>query len=203
VIVKFVEFIEPIVFNTKNPRNTINPISSKTLGLKEVSLGYLTTSVEKTVWLGQQLGVQLIDGDIIALIGDLGGGKTWFTKGVAIGLEIGPDCVVSPTFTLVNEYKGRHQLFHIDLYRLSDTTEIMALDLEDYLSGEGIVVIEWADRWPGELPEETIQVELRMVDEYTRELRFSGSHLRAKEIITALRERVGISLREIKKSEAC
>jgi len=172
-------------------------MNSRALRLKEVSVKYLTTSVEKTVWLGQQFGMQLIDGDIVALVGDLGGGKTWFTKGVATGLEIGPDYVVSPTFTLVNEYKGRHQLFHIDLYRLKNKAEIMALDLEDYLSGEGIVVIEWADRWPGELPEETIQVELRMVDEHTRELRFSGSHLRAKEIIGALKERIGSSLAQL------
>jgi len=172
-------------------------MNSRALRLKEVSVKYLTTSVEKTVWLGQQFGMQLIDGDIVALVGDLGGGKTWFTKGVATGLEIGPDYVVSPTFTLVNEYKGRHQLFHIDLYRLKNKAEIMALDLEDYLSGEGIVVIEWADRWPGKLPEETIQVELRMVDEHTRELRFSGSHLRAKEIIGALKERIGSSLAQL------
>ena len=167
------------------------------LRLEEVSVKYVTTSVEKTVWLAQQLGMELVDGDIIALIGDLGGGKTWFTKGVAINLEIDPDYVVSPTFTLVNEYKGRHQLFHIDLYRLKNKTEIMALDLEDYFSGEGIVAIEWADRWPGELPEERIQVELRMVDEHTRELRFSGRHPRAKEIIRALKERVGICLKEV------
>ena len=172
-------------------------MNSRALRLKEVSVKYLTTSVEKTVWLGQQFGIQLFDGDIVALIGDLGGGKTWLTKGVATGLEIGPDYVVSPTFTLVNEYKGRHQLFHIDLYRLKNKAEIMALDLEDYLSGEGIVVIEWADRWPGELPEETIQIELKMVDEHTRELRFSGSHLRAKEIIGALKERIGSSLTQL------
>jgi tRNA threonylcarbamoyladenosine biosynthesis protein TsaE len=162
--------------------------------LKEISVRYLTTSVEKTVWLGQQLGAELTDGDVVALIGDLGGGKTWFTKGVAIGLEIGADHVVSPTFTLVNEYDGRHQLFHIDLYRLKDETEIMALDLEGYVSGEGVVVIEWADRWPGQLPEESIQVDLRMVDEHTRELWFSGSHLRAQELIGALKEKVGHSL---------
>lgn len=165
--------------------------------MKEISVKYLTPSVEKTVWLGKQLGIQLIDGDIIALIGDLGGGKTWFTKGVAIGLEIDPDYVVSPTFTLVNEYKGRQQLFHIDLYRLKNNTEIMALDLEDYLSGEGVVVIEWADRWPWDLSGERIEVDLRMVDEHTRELKFSGSHPRAKEIIRALKKRVGISLKEI------
>jgi tRNA threonylcarbamoyladenosine biosynthesis protein TsaE len=169
----------------------------RALGLKEISVKYLTFSVEKTVWLGRQLGIQLIDGDIIALIGDLGGGKTWFTKGVAIGLEIDPDYIVSPTFTLVNEYKGRHQLFHIDLYRLKNKTEIMALDLEDYLSGEGVVVIEWADRWPGDLSGERIEVDLRIVDEHTRELTFSGGHPRAKEIIRALKERVGISLKEI------
>jgi tRNA threonylcarbamoyladenosine biosynthesis protein TsaE len=162
--------------------------------LKEISVRYLTTSVEKTVWLGQQLGAELTDGDVVALIGDLGGGKTWFTKGLAIGLEIGADHIVSPTFTLVNEYDGRHQLFHIDLYRLKDETEIMALDLEGYLSGKGVVVIEWADRWPGQLPEESIQVDLRMVDEHTRELWFSGSHLRAQELIGALKEKVGHSL---------
>ena len=197
----FVEFVEFIEFIGFNPINTINPrnlINYWALRLKEISVKYLTPSVEKTVWLGQQLGTQLVDGDIIALIGDLGGGKTWFTKGVGIGLEIAPDYIVSPTFTLVNEYQGMHQLFHIDLYRPKDKTEIMALDLEDYFSGEGIVVIEWADRWPRELPEERIQVDLRMVDEHTRELRFSGSHPRAKEIIRALKERVGFSLKEIK-----
>ena len=165
--------------------------------MREVSVKYLSPSVEKTLWLGQQLGMQLTSGDCIALMGDLGGGKTWFTKGVAIGLDIGPEWVVSPTFTLVNEYRGRYQLFHIDLYRLTNKTEIIALDLESYLSGEGIVVIEWADRWPGELPEETIQVEFRMVDEHTRELRFSGSHLRAKELVGALKEQVGHSLTQL------
>ena len=144
------------------------------------------------------MGIQLINGNIIALIGDLGGGKTWFTKGVAIGLEIDPYYIVSPTFTLVNEYLGRQQLFHIDLYRLKNKTEILALDLEDYFSREGIVVIEWADRWPGELPEERIQVELKIVDEHTRELEFSGNHPRAKEIIVALKEKVGHDLEQLR-----
>ena len=166
--------------------------------MREISVKYLTNSVEKTVWVGQQLGIQLIDGDILALIGDLGGGKTWFTKGVAIGLDIDQGYIVSPTFTLVNEYKGRRQLFHIDLYRLKNKAEIIALDLEDYFSGEGIVVIEWADRWPGELPEERIQVDLRMIDEHTRELRFSGYHPRAKEIIGTLKKKIGHSLKQIR-----
>jgi len=160
----------------------------------EISVKYVTTSVEKTVWLGQQLGIQLINGDILALIGDLGGGKTWFTKGVAIGLEIDPNYIVSPTFTIVNEYRGKSNIFHIDLYRLNNKTEILALDLEDYFSMEGIVIIEWADRWPMELPEEKIQVELKLINEYTRELEFSGNHPRAKEVIETLKEKVGHNL---------
>lgn len=163
------------------------------MSLKNISVKYVTTSVQKTVWLGQQLGAQLRDGDIIALVGDLGGGKTWFTKGVAMALEINPDTIVSPTFTLVNEYDGRCKLFHIDLYRLKDKAEIIALDLDEYFSGQGIVVVEWADRWPGELPGDTVEVALHIVDEHTRELGFSASQARANKIIRALKEKVGYS----------
>jgi tRNA threonylcarbamoyladenosine biosynthesis protein TsaE len=102
--------------------------------LKTVSVKYTTASVDKTVWLGRQLGDQLGNSDSIALVGDLGGGKTWFTKGIAMGLNIDPDSIVSPTFTLVNEYAGRERLFHIDLYRLENAEEIMALDLDEYFS---------------------------------------------------------------------
>jgi len=179
-------------------KNILHDKNSKVLRLKEISVKYLTTSVEKTVWLGQQLGIELISGDIIALIGDLGGGKTWITKGIAIGLEIDQNDIVSPTFTLVNEYQGRQQIFHIDLYRLNNNIEILDLDLEDYFSREGIVIIEWADRWPGELPEEKVQVDLKMIDEHTRELEFSGNHPRAKKIIGGLKEKVGHNLRQLR-----
>jgi tRNA threonylcarbamoyladenosine biosynthesis protein TsaE len=156
---------------------------------------YTTASVDKTVWLGRQLGAQLGDSDSIALVGDLGGGKTWFTKGIAMGLNIDPDSIVSPTFTLVNEYVGREKLFHIDLYRLENIEEIMGLDLDEYFSEGGIVVLEWADRWPGELPEETVRVALTMIDEHTREVKFSGSHARASAIIRAVKKTVGPTLR--------
>jgi tRNA threonylcarbamoyladenosine biosynthesis protein TsaE len=165
--------------------------------LKELSITYMSPSVGKTEWLGEQLGSQLTEGDIIALVGDLGGGKTWFTKGVAIGLGIDGNSIVSPTFTLVNEYRGRYPLYHIDLYRLNNESQIMALGLDEYLSGGGVVVIEWADRWPERLPEETIRVELRMVDEHTRELAFSGRHPRALERIKDLTAKVGTSLSEM------
>jgi tRNA threonylcarbamoyladenosine biosynthesis protein TsaE len=160
--------------------------------LKEFSFTYLSSSVEKTVKLGWQLGGLLIKGDILALIGDLGGGKTWFTKGVATGLGIEPDLIVSPTFTLVNEYQGSQKLFHIDLYRLKNRTEILGLDIDDYLEGEGVTVIEWADRWPRSLPQERIQVNLKMVDDHTRELKFSGNHPRSSKVIKTLKKRVEV-----------
>ena len=150
------------------------------------------------MWLGQELGNQLAEGDVVALIGELGGGKTWFTKGVALGLGIGSDSIVSPTFTLVNEYHGIHPLYHIDLYRLTSKSDILALGLEEYLSGSGIAVIEWADRWPDELPETTIQVELKMVNEHTRKLRFTATHPRACGILGCLKQGIGNSLHTVK-----
>jgi tRNA threonylcarbamoyladenosine biosynthesis protein TsaE len=158
---------------------------------------YTSPSVEKTMWLGQELGSLLAEGDVIALVGDLGGGKTWFTKGVALGLGIDADSIVSPTFTLVNEYRGTHPLYHIDLYRLTNKADIVALGLEEYLTGIGIAVIEWADQWPDELPEETIHIELRMVNEHTRELRFSGNHPRSLEVLRRLKQRVGRCLNDL------
>ena len=150
------------------------------------------------MWLGQELGNQLAEGDVIALIGDLGGGKTWFTKGVAQGLGIDSDAIVSPTFTLVNEYHGIYPLYHIDLYRLTSKSDILALGLEEYLSGNGVAVIEWADRWPEEFPEDTIHIELRMVNEHTRAFTFSGTHSRAHEVLRRLKKRIGNSLPIVK-----
>jgi len=162
--------------------------------VKAHSISYTSPSLEKTMWLGQQLGALVGEGDVIALIGDLGGGKTWFTKGIALGLGIDADSIVSPTFTLVNEFHGTHPLYHIDLYRLSTRSDIAAIGLEEYLPGNGVTVIEWADRWPDELPEETIHVELSIVDDYTRELRFSASHVKTIEVLRQLEQRIGGSL---------
>jgi tRNA threonylcarbamoyladenosine biosynthesis protein TsaE len=162
--------------------------------LEGIIVKYITTSVEKSLWLGKQLGIQLTKGDIIALIGDLGGGKTWFTKGVAIGLNIEPNDVVSPTFTLVNEYYGKYPLFHMDLYRMDNKDDFLSLDLDSYFLGKGIVVIEWADRWPGTLPDERVQIDFKMIDNNTRELKFYGFHNRSRAIIEALKKKVGNAL---------
>jgi len=162
--------------------------------LKETLIKYRTKSVKKSLWLGRQLGMQLVEGDIIALIGDLGGGKTWFTKGIAAGLGIEPNDVVSPTFTIVNEYYGTYPLFHIDLYRIENKEDFVSLDLDTYFLGQGIVVIEWADRWPGRLPDERVQIEFKIIDESVREFTFYGLHERSREIIDALNKKIGTTL---------
>lgn len=107
-----------------------------------------TRDAAETFALGKQLGEQLSGGAILLLDGPLGAGKTVFVKGVASALGIDPEEVTSPSFTLVNPYKGRLPLFHIDLYRLDEgAAAANAVDLEELLSDErAVVVIEWAER---------------------------------------------------------
>lgn len=106
---------------------------------------YVTRSPEETFGLGKQLGQKLKDGDIVALCGDLGAGKTMFAKGIAAGLGITEE-VTSPTFTLLKEYEGRLKLYHFDLYRIEEEEELKETGFYDYLGGEGVCVIEWADK---------------------------------------------------------
>lgn len=105
---------------------------------------HVTRSPEQTFELGKRLGQKLVDGDIVALKGGLGAGKTVFTKGIAAGLGIAED-VTSPTFTLLKEYEGRLKLHHFDLYRIEDGEELTETGFYDWLGGEGVCVIEWAD----------------------------------------------------------
>jgi len=107
---------------------------------------------QETLELGRQLAASLRRGDVLALAGDLGAGKTQFTKGLAEGLGVECD-VTSPTFTLVHEYHGgRLSLFHIDLYRLEDEEEVLDIGLDDYLESDGVTVIEWADKFEALMP---------------------------------------------------
>ena len=106
-----------------------------------------TTNESETSQAGEALGATLRPGDVVLLYGDLGAGKTAFVRGLARGIGANPDDVSSPTFTLVQEYAGpAATLYHVDLYRL-EGPEIEDLGLEDLVSGDGIVAIEWAERW--------------------------------------------------------
>ena len=113
---------------------------------------FISQSVAETVAYGGRRAQSLHAGDVLALAGDLGSGKTQFVKGLVAGLG-SDDEVTSPTFTLIHEYtSGRLPVYHLDFYRLNHRDELRQLGLEDYFNGEGVCVIEWADRFPEILP---------------------------------------------------
>lgn len=116
-----------------------------------------TATEAETEKAGEDLGRSLAAGDVVLLFGDLGAGKTAFVRGMARGIGANPDDVSSPTFTIVQEYAGRSAtLFHVDLYRL-EPAEIDDLGLDDLVSSDGIVAIEWAERWKGR-PDDVTEV---------------------------------------------
>ena len=127
-------------------------------------------------------------GDVIALVGDLGTGKTYFVKGVARGAGVAsPDEVSSPSFTLVQEYAGRVPFYHIDLYRLENEYEAEELGLEDYLRGDAITAIEWADRLFSLLPEEILWVRLHYTGKNNRSIEILPEGDRYRQLLTDLR----------------
>jgi tRNA threonylcarbamoyladenosine biosynthesis protein TsaE len=152
--------------------------------LKERSVAYSTVSDDETANLGRKLGASLREGDVIALVGELGSGKTWFTKGIGLGLDISSDTIItSPSFSLVNEYEGRYTFFHMDGYRLESLSDFLSAGLDEYLHQDGVVALEWADRWPEILPDWNLKVEIAIVDERSRKITLSGHHPRALEIL--------------------
>ena len=128
----------------------------------------LTTGEDETSAAGQRLAARLGAGDVVLLYGELGAGKTAFVRGLARGLGASESEVSSPTFTLIQEYTGRVTLYHVDLYRL-EPTEVEDLGLEELVSGDGIVAIEWAERWHGR-PDDAVEVRLEHGGEDTRRI---------------------------------
>ncbi len=129
-----------------------------------------THSLDETLEFGGRLARELQRGDVIALSGELGAGKTALVKGIARGLGITVD-VTSPTFTLIHEYSGgRLPLFHIDLYRLDGIPQALAVGIEDYLNGPGVTVIEWAERIASLLPPQTTQIRIESLGESMRRI---------------------------------
>lgn len=146
-----------------------------------------THSDQETISLGRKIGGLLSPGDVVALTGPLGSGKTWLTKGIALGLGVDPGMVItSPSFSLVNEYRARCTLYHMDLYRLERISEILATGLEEYLYNDGVAVVEWADRLPEILPEWSIALSFEILDDNRRDIDIKGGNLRAADIIKQL-----------------
>ena len=124
---------------------------------------FKTENPEETQTLGEKLGKTLKQGDVIALIGDLGTGKTCLTQGIARGVGIASDEVVnSPSYILINEYNGTVPIYHIDLYRLENSGEIAELGLSEYVEGDGICIIEWAERMADALPDTCIKIHITL-----------------------------------------
>ena len=136
------------------------------------------TNRDATIALGKKIGQQLVAGDVLVLDGDLGAGKTTFTKGLAAGLEI-PDIIKSPTFTIIHEYQvGRLPLYHMDAYRL-ENGGAEDLGLEEYFDGDGVSVVEWAEFVEDELPADFLAIHFKRTDDdNTRVLEFEphGQH---------------------------
>jgi tRNA threonylcarbamoyladenosine biosynthesis protein TsaE len=133
-----------------------------------------TESPEETQLLAEQLGRLLQPGDVVALVGELGSGKTLFSQGLARGLGV-PETfyITSPTFAIINEYPGRVPFYHLDLYRVS-RADFAELGLEEILFGQGAVAIEWAERLGEDLPAERLEVRLTFLGEMERNLAFTA-----------------------------
>ena len=138
---------------------------------------------------GAKLGKLLQGGEIVALIGDLGTGKTCFVRGVAQGLDVGSDVWIrSPTFTLINEYHGRLPVYHIDLYRVETRSHLEGLNLREYLYSDGVSLIEWFEHLPLGEVDERLELRMAYANGAKRELMFTAHGERYERIIESLKE---------------
>jgi tRNA threonylcarbamoyladenosine biosynthesis protein TsaE len=158
-----------------------------------------TQSGKETIQFGKQIGKRLQSGDVVALIGELGAGKTHLIKGLAQGIGVErPNYITSPSFTLIHEYEGRIPFYHIDLYRLATEEEGEALGLEEYLGGKGVTAIEWADKIPSLLPKELLRVHLRYLEIHTRSIHILGKGTRYEDLVKKLRGKRESKIRSTK-----
>jgi tRNA threonylcarbamoyladenosine biosynthesis protein TsaE len=152
-----------------------------------------TSNTSETIRMGKRLGRLLQPGDVVALVGDLGTGKTQFIKGLAEGVGVGRATYVSsPSFTLINEYPGRIPFYHIDLFRLESEKEAEGLGLEEYVRGNGITAIEWADKIPSLLPEALLLVKIHYTGEHSRTLEITGKGERYQKLVKGLGSEFGV-----------
>ena len=129
----------------------------------------VTISEQETLITGEKFGKSARKGDIFALYGDLGSGKTVFTKGIAKGLDINDD-ITSPTFLLLEIYEGRLPLYHFDLYRIDNANDLDEYGFDDYWYGNGVSVIEWADKAGDTLPSSVIKIHIKQINSIEREI---------------------------------
>jgi tRNA threonylcarbamoyladenosine biosynthesis protein TsaE len=168
-------------------RSIISSIEN-TMNEHTVKVRVISGSPEETFLIGRIIGRNLVEKEVVALVGELGSGKTCLTQGIARGLGVPEDYqITSPSFTLINEYKGRVMLYHFDLYRLSRASEMDDMGYEEYLFGQGVTVIEWAEKLTGVLPDDTLFIFINYADENQREIIISGQDKK----LAMIREELG------------
>ncbi len=152
--------------------------------MKKTVVDIISESAAETFDIGLAIGRKAINGDVFALSGELGSGKTCFTHGLARGLGVGSEyAITSPTFTLMNEYSGRCELYHFDVYRLNQTSELDDIGYDECISEKGVVVIEWAEKIEDVLPEDSVRIKFEYLDEKSRRVVISGSENRLSRLL--------------------
>jgi tRNA threonylcarbamoyladenosine biosynthesis protein TsaE len=141
----------------------------------------------QTQQLGKELGSILPAGSLIALVGELGSGKTYLAQGIIRGLGVATSYITSPSYTLINEYRGRYPVYHFDLYRLENTQQVEELGYEEYFSSHGVTIIEWADRIRELLPRYHLEIRLKGLAEDTREVTFIPKGVNYQELLNQLK----------------
>jgi tRNA threonylcarbamoyladenosine biosynthesis protein TsaE len=161
---------------------------SKELGASVVTMVIESRSPHETKSWGRRLASLLEGGELLGLIGDLGAGKTCFIKGLARGLSLREEDILSPTFTMIQEHHGRLPLYHIDLYRLEEAT-LDDLGLREYLFSEGVAAVEWFERLRGGAEMEYLAVRISYAGANMRRIEFSAVDSRHAQIISKLKRR--------------
>jgi tRNA threonylcarbamoyladenosine biosynthesis protein TsaE len=147
-------------------------------------LELVSHSPAETRRLGERLGSRLLAGDVLLLQGELGAGKTCLAQGIGRGLKVA-EAVKSSSFVLVNEYNGRLKVYHADLFRLEEPLQVFELGLEEN-AADGILLVEWPERAPGELPDEHLLVRFDLIDEKTRRIRLEARGARYERLLEDL-----------------
>ena len=132
---------------------------------------FISNSAEETLAIASNFAKTLSRGDIVLLDGDLGAGKTVFVKGVANAFSNGKVVAVSPTFVIVNVYDTDPEIYHFDLYRINDVSELDAIGAEEYFYGDGISFVEWPERADGMFPSSAIKIYIEKIDDTKRKIR--------------------------------
>lgn len=156
-------------------------------------LEIITRTDTATRALGQKIGLLLSQGLILALTGDLGSGKTCLVQGLARGLNVSDDYIVSsPSYTLINEYPGRLKLVHVDLYRIDDPVDCNDIGLDDIINGNDVVAVEWADRMQPDDPVEYLSITFEILDDSRRRITLTAVGQPAAALLKKLESQLGV-----------